>query len=295
MFDDDKIKKTGNIPNNLPMGEPEDILSPTEKPEKPEISINQDVKNTEFAQGESVLDGEKNSALDAGILKPKQSTQGGSVLVGEETVDVNNKKQIDPNNPFNDFSDTNIPNKYMNNNDVYKIKEPIGSKKGLVWLIMIVVLVVLGLGSVWIYFGFIKNNPENNDGFLIEENVEEVEEVENNIIPDQEENIIEEETDIDVEEKLSDEEKEENLDDNIIVGQPIDTDNDGLDDVREYDLGTDPLNWDTDLDELSDGDEIIIWKTDPLNFDSDGDTYGDGAEIKNGYNPLGTGRLFEIE
>jgi len=81
-------------------------------------------------------------------------------------------------------------------------------------------------------------------------------------------------------EKLSDEEKEENLDDNIIVGQPIDTDNDGLDDVREYDLGTDPLNWDTDLDELSDGDEIIIWKTDPLNFDSDGDTYGDGAEIK---------------
>ncbi len=80
--------------------------------------------------------------------------------------------------------------------------------------------------------------------------------------------------------------------DKILFGEQIDTDKDGLDDVREKEIGTDPNNPDTDGDGLSDGDEVLIWKTNPLNSDTDGDGYPDGKEVRNGYNPLGSGKLF---
>ncbi len=80
--------------------------------------------------------------------------------------------------------------------------------------------------------------------------------------------------------------------DKILFGEPIDSDKDGLDDVREKEIGTDPNKSDTDSDGLIDGDEVIIWKTDPLKADTDGDTYLDGSEVRNGYNPLGPGKLF---
>lgn len=82
-------------------------------------------------------------------------------------------------------------------------------------------------------------------------------------------------------------------DDRVLFGEPIDVDGDGLDGSREADLGTDPNNWDTDSDGLSDYDEVAVWKTDPLNPDSDGDGYEDGEEVKNGYNPAGAGKIFE--
>lgn len=82
--------------------------------------------------------------------------------------------------------------------------------------------------------------------------------------------------------------------DSVIVGQSVDTDNDKLDDRKEEELKTDPKNPDTDGDGLSDGDEVLIWHTDPLNPDSDGDGYKDGEEVKNGYNPLGPGKLFNV-
>ena len=80
--------------------------------------------------------------------------------------------------------------------------------------------------------------------------------------------------------------------DKILFGEPVDTDKDGLDDVREKEIGTDPNLADTDNDGLNDGDEVMIWKTDPLNPDSDSDSHVDGKEVKNGYNPLGPGKLF---
>ncbi|HSR89492.1 MAG TPA: hypothetical protein VLK22_03845 [Candidatus Udaeobacter sp.] len=103
--------------------------------------------------------------------------------------------------------------------------------------------------------------------------------------------------------------------DQILFGQGVDRDKDGLDDVREKQLGTDPLKSDTDGDGLSDGDEVIIYKTNPLvadtdgdglsdgdealiwhsnplNKDTDGDSYLDGEEIRNGYSPIGPGKLF---
>ncbi len=82
--------------------------------------------------------------------------------------------------------------------------------------------------------------------------------------------------------------------DQILFGEQIDTDMDSLDDIREKSLGLDSKKADSDGDGLSDGDEVIIWKTDPLNPDTDGDGHADGKEVYNGYNPLGPGKLFNV-
>jgi hypothetical protein len=71
----------------------------------------------------------------------------------------------------------------------------------------------------------------------------------------------------------------------------MDTDGDGLSDSEETTLGTNINSLDTDNDGLFDGEEVKIYTTDPNNPDSDGDTYQDGEEIRNGYSPLGPGRL----
>lgn len=86
-----------------------------------------------------------------------------------------------------------------------------------------------------------------------------------------------------------------------------DTDNDGLTNLQEFQLGTDPRNPDTDGDGVSDGEEVkrgtnplsadtdgdgltdaeeIRLGTDPLNPDTDGDGIPDGIEVKLGLNPL---------
>lgn len=72
---------------------------------------------------------------------------------------------------------------------------------------------------------------------------------------------------------------------------PEDSDGDGLTDDEERQYGTDPLLADSDRDGLFDREEVVTWGTDPLNPDSDGDGYIDGDEVKNGYDPLGPGRL----
>ncbi len=60
----------------------------------------------------------------------------------------------------------------------------------------------------------------------------------------------------------------------------LDTDGDGLTDVREREIGTDPNDPDTDDDGLTDGEEVLKYMTDPLNPDTDGDELKDGAEVK---------------
>jgi hypothetical protein len=93
----------------------------------------------------------------------------------------------------------------------------------------------------------------------------------------------------------------------ITVAVALDTDEDGLSDVREAALGTDPNNPDTDGDGLLDGDEVtrgtspfdtdsdhdgltdsaeVTRGTDPLIADTDGDGLNDGAEVALGTNPL---------
>ncbi len=68
---------------------------------------------------------------------------------------------------------------------------------------------------------------------------------------------------------------------------PHDDDMDGLMSDFEEQIGTDPLNPDTDGDGLKDGQEVNKYKTDPLNQDTDGDGLNDGAEVnKHMTNPL---------
>lgn len=75
---------------------------------------------------------------------------------------------------------------------------------------------------------------------------------------------------------------------------PFDTDQDGLTDEEETGIRTDTSSPDTDQDGLTDREEAKVYGTDPLKADTDGDGYPDGAEIKNGFNPKGTGKLLDI-
>ncbi len=64
-----------------------------------------------------------------------------------------------------------------------------------------------------------------------------------------------------------------------VVPTSGDTDEDGLGDSEEGDLGTDPTKSDTDGDGLKDGPEVQEHLTDPLVVDTDGDGFGDGEEV----------------
>ncbi|RKI74055.1 cell envelope biogenesis protein OmpA, partial [Corallococcus sp. AB049A] len=66
----------------------------------------------------------------------------------------------------------------------------------------------------------------------------------------------------------------------INLGNPVDTDKDGLTDDEELALGTDPNNPDTDGDGIPDGIEVKVGGTDPLDDDSDDDGILDGNEDK---------------
>ncbi len=74
----------------------------------------------------------------------------------------------------------------------------------------------------------------------------------------------------------------------------LDSDHDGLTDLQEAQLGTNPNNPDTDGDGLTDREEVYVYHTNPLNPDTDGDGFKDGDEVKNGYNPNGPGKLLVI-
>lgn len=65
----------------------------------------------------------------------------------------------------------------------------------------------------------------------------------------------------------------------IEVVADVDSDNDGLTDAEEIELGTDPDNPDSDGDGIKDGEEVNQTGTDPLDADSDDDGLTDGAEV----------------
>ena len=68
--------------------------------------------------------------------------------------------------------------------------------------------------------------------------------------------------------------------------ESADSDGDGLDDAEEVDGGTDPLVADSDGDGLSDGDEVNDHGSDPNEVDSDGDGYEDAWEVAEGSDPV---------
>jgi hypothetical protein len=271
MFEDEQNQQPGQVPGNLPIGEPEDIFGGVDT--APEPSAAPAAAPSEGAAGTPPTPpAVPSSALDAGVLKPKVATPPSVPGVPAATP---------PPRPA-------APRAAAASPQSYQVKSPsIG--RGIVGIVIaLVVVAILGGGGWWIYNSFIRS-PEQPVGPVTttpQENL--LEEIPptstGNEIP-----ITETESEIggglEVDERVIDEE--------VLFGEPIDRDADGLDDVTEESIGTDPNNWDTDGDELSDGDEAIVWETDPLNPDTDGDGFSDGAEVKNGYSPVGPGRIFE--
>jgi len=258
MFDDQPVSGL-KPPSNLPTEDPADMFEAVDK-------------QPSFDNGP--VSGGQPSALDRGVLKPKTNPVAPPV-----------NYNVPPNMPDN--------GSLNNGQDVYTVKEP-SFTRGLMTVLVVVLLGgILGGGGWWLYNKFVKNSmavsPSGENMEVVDENVP----VEENVV---EENlpVIEDGTVGLAEEDIpTDEVVGDVTDSQVLFGEPIDKDADGLDDNKELELGTDPNNWDSDLDELSDGDEVLVWKTDPLNSDTDGDKYKDGSEVKNGYNPNGPGKIFE--
>lgn len=66
----------------------------------------------------------------------------------------------------------------------------------------------------------------------------------------------------------------------VMGSEEQDDDNDGLSNIWEEGYGTNPFEFDTDLDGLGDGEELNIYETNPLLDDTDGDGIKDYDEVK---------------
>ncbi len=257
MFDDQPASSGPLAPNNLPFKEPPDIFEATEAPSLATPFGAEAAAPINFAP----TAGSPTSALDAGILRPKQDLPP----VGS---------QVPPNSSQPPIL-----------TDMNSVKEPTLSH-GIMITIMVVVVGFILVGSGWfVYHIFTKDSPESVPVNTVETPIippqitEEIPTVPVGVTPLEEETFVTSSSVVDQE---------------ILLGESLDTDGDGLKDNRETELGLDPLMSDSDMDGLSDGEELLIWRTNPKNSDTDGDTYKDGDEVDAGYSPSGPGRLAEI-
>ncbi len=289
MFDDQPIKNNNQVPGNLPVGEPEDIFAGTDEKVKVSDSDNQPSK-PEAPPAPKAPPPPMKTAVGMGKLQPKApEVQPGSDVkithppLGEDIFAKNPKMRVMPGEA----------------NELSKIKGPGLAKNLMIFFIVLVGLSVLGGGSWLIYSLFVKTpatqvpatttttddfenvnqeQPSTDDeGIFINEPVTEEPTVQETTTTDEQAKI---------DEMVSGEQ--------VLFGEPKDSDSDNLSDDVEKEIGTDPNNWDTDGDGLSDGDEALVWRSNPLNADTDGDGYSDGAEVKNGYSPIGPGKIFDV-
>lgn len=78
-----------------------------------------------------------------------------------------------------------------------------------------------------------------------------------------------------------------------LCGDQADPDRDGLQNLEEFTLGTDPNNPDSDKDGLADGNEVKVFETSPLQASTTGNTkYDDAADAKNGYDSKTPGKKY---
>lgn len=298
MFDD-QIKNAGNVPGNLPIDEPEDIFSDSASSQNPPVN-------------------EIKTALDAGILRPakKQNVSSDAQtefddIPNNSTKDSKQDFEIDKVSmqtpPFEDLENTDIPPSSMKS-DSYDLKDPNFGK--IIFLIVGLVIVggvVIG-GSIFAYRNFFSENDSNSpiNSFPTETQLIDTLDplapapspTETSSFPiaepsDMGDSIPPRETVSSSTAPLTTTTGEvlSPFEENILFGSEVDTDEDGITDTEEQKLGTDPKNWDTDGDGLSDQIEIKIWESDPLNPDSDADGYEDGLEVRSGYSPVGNEKI----
>lgn len=298
MFDDQNTQppKGGTPPNNLPVGEPQDMFASTDPA----------TNNAQTPEPQAQTQPKPPSAVDNGALQPKKD--GGVDNAPQATPDQVDVTQSQPPQavdpviagqqkqaetdlvqPSPQVSDATQMQSPMKNEQNYPTKGP-GMAKILMFIgIGLLILVLLGIGGWYLFSNIMGDKQEvvpaqQNTFDDFDPNPTTTTE------PEEEDDAVVTTTDQDQQQEPP---TDQEIDNTLIFGEPTDTDGDGLDDIREGDIGTDPNNWDSDGDGLSDGDEVIIWKTDPLNPDTDGDTYNDGDEVKNGFSPVGPGKLFE--
>lgn len=83
--------------------------------------------------------------------------------------------------------------------------------------------------------------------------------------------------------------------DNSLDDSSLDTDDDGLTNLLEYEYNSNPLLPDTDGDGIDDGVEVFTYSTDPSSQDTDGDGMDDLYEINYDLNPLTDDSMLDID
>lgn len=273
MFEDQQPKSNG-VPQNLPLGDTEDIFAgvdPAAQTGQPQanrgLSSSQPTAQSSGIERSSSL----NSAIGAGRLKPK----------GEPSAQIQPAPSVPSQSPAASLPEMPLsqpapPSTTAQFQDATMKGPGLGKIIGF-GIALLLILGGLGFGAWWVYASFFA--PSEPISPVVSDSAD-------TAIPAQNTQSQNAETE--------DTEQVDPLDqeDTFIFGEPVDTDEDQLEDDLEQTLGTSPTNWDTDGDELSDGNEVLVWDTDPLNPDTDGDGYPDGQEVSAGYNPKGPGRIF---
>ncbi len=221
---------------------------------------------------------------------------------GQQSSQIETRRVGLTSNPSNSSLETNS----LQAGQKVIYEEPEEGRGGGKWLkiaIFAVVGAILILGAYLAYSKFLAPKPENNEPIINQipennQNVPVVEEKDDSFVTptvEEKEEEKEEVPSVDLSQLDSDKDGLSDYDEIYRYGTDpynSDSDGDGLTDYEEImTYKTDPLKVDTDGDGLSDYEEVMIYKSDPLITDTDGDGYSDGEEVKNGYNPVGEGRL----
>ncbi|HRH23174.1 MAG TPA: hypothetical protein PK295_00930, partial [Candidatus Magasanikbacteria bacterium] len=234
MFDDVQPPKSGNTPPNLPIGEPEDIFEAADSTLQP----------TETALPENSLSVPRepittiNTALDAGVLRPKiesAETSPSTVQPLSSSIPSSSLKALEPSESYT-IHTPSAPflaeeRGVMQNQAGVPQEAPFSGRKILMIIITLVILIVIGFGSLWIYTSFIKKNITENNFIPTDTSSDGTSSNPVDTTPDSTV-IIPTST---------------NPEDSILFGEPVDTDSDGILDTDEAGYGTNTLSWDTDL------------------------------------------------
>lgn len=259
MFDEPSHSGGAGAPQNLPI-EPDDMFSGVDAPST--APVPEEAPN--IAPGTNAMTG-GTDALGAGVLKRKGPAVNTPAPAAQPSFSYGSTQ------PTSSFSATGGATGFPT-------KEPV---LGRIILFVLSGLIIVGLavGGWWVYSNFFKKAPSNTGPQTTTPPT-----TPPATTPPQT-------TPTPPAESTTSGISNDIKNDTVLFGESVDTDRDGLDDRREEQVGTSVTISDTDKDGVTDGEEVLVWKTNPLNADTDGDGFLDGDEIQHGYNPLGPGKL----